>query len=136
MAKLKTPLRYPGGKSRAMKFLGQYFPDSIQGYVEPFLGGGSVALYVTQQYPNAYMHVNDAYYPLYCFWKTLQTEGKAMAMRLEDIKLSTGDDEEAQRDPLPTNVPFLDWCHHLFHDKHIMATSQSIQFENCQTIKC
>ena len=98
MAKLKTPLRYPGGKSRAMKFLGEYFPDSIQGYVEPFLGGGSVALWVTQQYPNAYMHVNDAYYPLYCFWKTLQTEGKAMAMRLEEIKLSTGDDEIAQRD--------------------------------------
>jgi site-specific DNA-adenine methylase len=98
MAKLKTPLRYPGGKSRAMKFLGEYFPDSIQGYVEPFLGGGSVAIWVTQQYPNAYMHVNDAYYPLYCFWKTLQEEGKAMAIRLEDIKRSIGDDEVAQRD--------------------------------------
>ena len=95
---LKTPLRYPGGKSRAMKFHKEYFPDSIQGYTEPFLGGGSVALWVTQQYPNAYMHVNDAYYPLYCFWKTLQEEGKAMAIRLEDIKRSTGDDEDAQRD--------------------------------------
>ena len=37
--KMKTPLRYPGGKSRAMKFLGEYFPQDIQSYVEPFLDG-------------------------------------------------------------------------------------------------
>ena len=97
MAKLKTPLRYPGGKSRAMKFLGEYFPNSIQGYVEPFLGGGSVAIWVTQQYPNAFIHVNDAYYPLYCFWKTLQEEGKVMASHLEDLKRSTEHSEEDQR---------------------------------------
>ena len=97
MAKLKTPLRYPGGKSRAMKFLGEYFPDSIQGYVEPFLGGGSVAIWVTQQYPNAYIHVNDAYYPLYCFWKTLQEEGKAMASHLEDLKRATEHSPEDQK---------------------------------------
>ena len=42
---LKTPLRYPGGKSRAVTEMGQYFPnlrDYIE-YREPFLGGGSVA---------------------------------------------------------------------------------------------
>ena len=41
----KTPLRYPGGKSRACTKMDQYFPD-LSGYVEfrePFLGGGSVA---------------------------------------------------------------------------------------------
>ena len=42
---LKTPLRYPGGKSRACTKMGQFFPE-LRDYVEfrePFLGGGSVA---------------------------------------------------------------------------------------------
>ena len=45
---LKTPLRYPGGKSRAVKKMAHYFPDfnDYKEFREPFLGGGSVALYV------------------------------------------------------------------------------------------
>ena len=45
---LKTPLRYPGGKSRACAKIESYFPDlsKYKEYREPFLGGGSVALYV------------------------------------------------------------------------------------------
>jgi len=97
MAKLKTPLRYPGGKSRAMKFLGEHFPQDIQAYVEPFVGGGSVAIWSTQQYPNATIHVNDAYYPLYCFWEQLQSSGKEMADRLEDLKRSTEHSPEDQK---------------------------------------
>jgi DNA adenine methylase len=42
-------LRYPGGKSKLLFFLGNLLPQSakISGrYIEPFLGGGSVFLYV------------------------------------------------------------------------------------------
>ena len=51
---LKTPLRYPGGKSRAVTKMGQYFPNlrDYTEYREPFLGGGSVAIYVSQMYPH------------------------------------------------------------------------------------
>lgn len=96
--KMKTPLRYPGGKSRAMKFLSEHFPQDIQSYVEPFLGGGSVALWVTQQYPHATIHVNDAYHPLYCFWQQLQHQGKEMADRLEDLKRSTEHSQDDQKE--------------------------------------
>ena len=50
----KTPLRYPGGKSRACKKMEPFFPDlrDYNVYYEPFLGGGSVALHVTKKYPN------------------------------------------------------------------------------------
>ena len=43
---LKTPLRYPGGKSRACVKMGQYFPNlrEYTEYREPFIGGGSVAI--------------------------------------------------------------------------------------------
>ena len=51
---LKTPLRYPGGKSRATVKLAQFFPnmDKYKEFREPFLGGGSVALYVTKMFPH------------------------------------------------------------------------------------
>ena len=42
LKRLKTPLRYPGGKSRATKQLDGYFPHlgNYTDYREPFLGGG------------------------------------------------------------------------------------------------
>ena len=45
MKSLKTPLRYPGGKSRACTKMDPYFPDlsNYAEFREPFLGGGSVA---------------------------------------------------------------------------------------------
>ena len=51
MKSLKTPLRYPGGKSRAVTKMEQYFPDLREyiEYREPFLGGGSVGLYITKK---------------------------------------------------------------------------------------
>ena len=33
---LKTPLRYPGGKSKAIKTLSQWYPKIISEYREPF----------------------------------------------------------------------------------------------------
>ena len=45
---LKTPLRYPGGKSKAIKTLSQWYPKNISEYREPFIGGGSIAIDVTK----------------------------------------------------------------------------------------
>ena len=85
---LKTPLRYPGGKSRAVSKLFQFFPDlsSYKEYREPFLGGGSVALEVTKRYPKIEVWVNDLYEPLYNFWCELQHNGLEMQKELENLK--------------------------------------------------
>ena len=75
---LKTPLRYPGGKSRAVVKLLQYLPDltQVREFREPFLGGGSVALEITKRYPHIEIWVNDLYEPLYNFWCELQHNGQ------------------------------------------------------------
>ena len=75
---LKTPLRYPGGKSRAVVKLLQYLPDltQVKEFREPFLGGGSVALEITKRYPHIEIWVNDLYEPLYNFWCELQHNGQ------------------------------------------------------------
>jgi len=98
MANLKTPLRYPGGKSRATNKINQFFPDfsKYQEYREPFLGGGSVALYVTQQYPNLNIWVNDLYEPLVNFWQTLQDEGEELSKELLSLKKSYFNPDKAK----------------------------------------
>ena len=75
---LKPPLRYPGGKSRAVVKLLQYLPDltQVKEFREPFLGGGSVALEITKRYPHIEIWVNDLYEPLYNFWCELQHNGQ------------------------------------------------------------
>lgn len=88
MTSFKTPLRYPGGKSRAVVKMQQYFPDlkTYSEFREPFIGGGSVALSVTQLYPDLSIWVNDLYEPLVNFWQTLQNEGEDLSEELLDLK--------------------------------------------------
>ena len=88
MKALKTPLRYPGGKSRACTKMDPYIPDlrDYKEYREPFLGGGSVAIHITKKYPHLDVWVNDLYEPLVNFWKTLQDDGYALYKRLQELK--------------------------------------------------
>ena len=86
---LKTPLRYPGGKSRAVTKMGQYLPDlrEYKEFREPFLGGGSVAIYLSKMYPNLSIWVNDLYEPLVNFWLSIQNNGEELYKDLRDLKV-------------------------------------------------
>ena len=86
MKSLKTPLRYPGGKSRAIKYLLPKFPKDITEYREPFLGGGSVAIAFTKEYPDIPVWVNDLYNPLYTFWCILRDRPDELYEILKDAK--------------------------------------------------
>ena len=88
MKSLKTPLRYPGGKSRACTKMDPYFPDlrNYDEFREPFLGGGSVAIYITKKYPGLSIWVNDLYEPLVNFWQQLQMFGYDLKSELVDLK--------------------------------------------------
>ena len=98
MKSLKTPLRYPGGKSRACVKMGPYFPDlrDYEEFREPFLGGGSVAIYITKKYPNIDIWVNDLYEPLVNFWQQLQMFGIDLKDKLVDLKTTNNTPELAK----------------------------------------
>ena len=85
---LKTPLRYPGGKSRAVTKMGQYLPDlrDYKEFREPFLGGGSVAIYLSKMHPSLNIWVNDLYEPLVNFWLSIQNNGEQLYTDLRDLK--------------------------------------------------
>ncbi|GIV44744.1 MAG: DNA methyltransferase [Bacteroidia bacterium] len=64
---IKSPLRYPGGKSKAIKFIAPLIP-SFDEYREPFVGGGSVFIYLKQKFPDKKFWINDIYENLFLFW--------------------------------------------------------------------
>ena len=99
MKSLKTPLRYPGGKSRACVKMDPYFPDlrEYTEFREPFIGGGSVAIHVTKKYPHLKVWVNDLYEPLVNFWQQLQMFGPEMKDRLQELKSEHPDPDSAKR---------------------------------------
>lgn len=78
---MNSPLRYPGGKSRATRQLLQYFPAHIPEYRECFLGGGSVYLAAHERIENAWL--NDIYAPLMAFWGAVQHDAYRLADALE-----------------------------------------------------
>ena len=98
MKSLKTPLRYPGGKSRACTKMDPYFPDlrDYKEYREPFLGGGSVAIHVAKKYPHLNIWVNDLYQPLVNFWQQLQDRGDILKDTLVDLKTTNNTPELAK----------------------------------------
>lgn len=68
---IKSPLRYPGGKSRSVELISTIIPDFDE-FREPFLGGGSIFIYAKQRFPNKKYWVNDLYLELYKFWEMAQ----------------------------------------------------------------
>lgn len=78
---IKSPLRYPGGKSRAVKTIAALIPDFDE-FREPFLGGGSVFVYAKQRFPNKKFWVNDLYFELFKFWEMTQKDVDALVCQI------------------------------------------------------
>jgi DNA adenine methylase len=97
MKSLKSPLRYPGGKTKALKSLDIWFPEYKE-LREPFLGGGSVSLHLTKKYPNKPVWVNDLYYPLYNFWTILRDAGEELSDSILAVKNSMNGSDEAHKE--------------------------------------
>jgi len=58
----------------------------VKHYREPFLGGGSVALWMAQNYDLESVWVNDLYWPLYNFWVHLRDRGEELSNALYETK--------------------------------------------------
>ena len=82
---IKSPLRYPGGKSRAIKIIAPLIPEFDE-FREPFLGGGSVFVYLKQKYPNKKYWINDIYQNLFHFWKQTQQNTNKLIEQIQQWK--------------------------------------------------
>ncbi len=83
---LKSPLRYPGGKSKAINQIIEYLPDSFSEFREPFVGGGSVFIYLKQKFPDLKIWINDLNRELFLFWKFAQSDISQLVAEVRQIK--------------------------------------------------
>jgi DNA adenine methylase len=74
---MKTPLRYPGGKSRAVKTLMEFVPEDCGELCSPFLGGGSFELALSEK--GVRIHAYDGFKPIVWFWQALLKDPQRLA---------------------------------------------------------
>ena len=122
MGRLKTPLRYPGGKSKATKKMAPFFPptDNVKHYREPFIGGGSVALWMCENYNLETVWVNDLYWSLYNFWIQLRDDGDNLSDMLREMKMNHPDPDSARK-------LFVE-CNHRIDDESLPLLDRAAAF--------
>ncbi|MFN6495796.1 MAG: DNA adenine methylase [Nostoc sp. DedQUE01] len=88
---IKSPLRYPGGKSKAINQIVEYLPDNFSEFREPFVGGGSVFIYLKQKFPDLKIWINDLNRELFLFWKFAQFDIAQLVKEIRHIKVTYRD---------------------------------------------
>ena len=78
---VKSPLRYPGGKSRAVKQILKLLPPELDRLCSPFVGGGSVELACAAR--GVEVRAYDAFEPLVNFWQALLDDAPGLAARVK-----------------------------------------------------
>lgn len=80
---MKSLLRYPGGKTRALKHITPYFPKNLTEIVSPFFGGGSIEIHYASQ--GVRVHGYEIFEPLVNFWQQVLTDPEGTAHLLESL---------------------------------------------------
>lgn len=91
---VRSPFQYSGGKCRARAVIASHVPR-IDTLVSPFLGGGSVELFIAER-DNARVFGYDMYAPLVDAWHCVLHELDALIAKLEDLLLWIGTPREAE----------------------------------------
>jgi DNA adenine methylase len=91
-----SPLRYPGGKTRACKTIDTIMQQSFDlskfdTLVSPFFGGGSFEFYFQNKYHYS-LCVNDKFTPLYHFWKEVKENKQELCEELRKRPFITKED--------------------------------------------
>lgn len=83
-----SPLRYPGGKTKAVGLITQYLPDTLpKKIISPFLGGGSLEIAWANNLDVDEVICGDVFHPLVNFWNTILTDPNGLADELSKFQL-------------------------------------------------
>jgi DNA adenine methylase len=80
---IKTPIRYAGGKSRAIKLIAPLVPNEVHTIVSPFMGGGSLEVNWASNGKRVIGY--DIFDMLVNFWSTLLTKRIELVNTLQQI---------------------------------------------------
>ncbi len=83
----RSPLRYPGGKQKAIDQISRMFPASAKEYREPLVGGGSVYFFAKSiKFAKQYW-INDKFKELIAFWQIVQQPSLCKKLITELLEL-------------------------------------------------
>ena len=94
-----SPLRYPGGKSKASKILNEFMPAEIKIVVSPFFGGGSFENFLALRGATVYGY--DFCLPLVNFWQAYLSDKETFFARVRELSkdiLSLEEDRKTQKE--------------------------------------
>jgi DNA adenine methylase len=81
--RFRSPLRYPGGKQKALEQISPLLPEHAAEYREPMVGGGSVFFHARSIGLAEKYWINDKFRELYSFWIAVQDSGMCHRMMQE-----------------------------------------------------
>lgn len=110
-----SPLRYPGGKTKAIGLITQYLPDVMpKRIVSPFIGGASLEIAWANNLDVDEIVGGDIFHPLVNFWQAILDDPNRLADELEKFQL--GDANYRKYKAIlkawyedPKNNPLTDW---------------------------
>lgn len=130
---IKSPLRYPGGKSRAIEKISDLIPE-FKEFREPFVGGGSVFVNLKQKFPQKTFWINDIYKNLYHFWNECRDNPDLLLNEVWEFRNKFSDGKELHRylidhieefDPIKKGAAFF-----IFNRITFSGTTESGGFSN------
>jgi len=106
---VKSPLRYPGGKSRAVNAIYKYIePLGVKTLCSPFFGGGSLEIYCAQNGIQVFGY--DSFESLVDFWQELLDNPQRLADKVATFKpgkFTKDKFQKLQKSHLDTDDPFM-----------------------------
>lgn len=85
---MRSPIRYPGGKTRAVKKILPYIPKNEEVLCSPFFGGGSIEIEYAKQNPSTKVYGYDLFEPIAFFWEQLINDPVKLAEEIQKTKSS------------------------------------------------
>ena len=93
---IKSPLRYPGGKSKAIDPISKLIPN-FKEFREPFINSGSVFIYLKQKFSSKTFWINDIYTNLYHFWSECKENPNKLIESILEFRSKYPDGKELHR---------------------------------------
>ncbi len=113
-----SPLRYPGGKTRACAkldtIINEHFDvKNIKKIISPFFGGGSFEFFLQNKYDYKII-ANDKFKPLYIFWKVCKNNNSKLTEKLYNVKKITKEDFNNYRNKIMEEKDDLTQAYYYF----------------------
>jgi DNA adenine methylase len=122
-----SPLRYPGGKTKAIGLITQYLPDDLpKKILSPFIGGASLEIAWANNLDIDEVVGCDIFHPLTNFWQVLLSDPASLSDELE--KFEIGDENYRKykeilknwyEDPIKNKLTDIEAAAHYYYNMQL-----------------